>query len=383
LSIPRSLLKPSHQKVIFHTMETQLLLIEDETPIRENIAELLTLNGFAVKTASNGKEGILLAMQHHPDLILCDVMMPEMDGFQTLEVIRANPSLSSVPFLFLTAKADVTDTRKGMALGADDYLTKPFKIDTLLTAIQARLHRETQRKANTQALLKEQIRSMTNLSTHEYNTPISGILGFTTLLISYYGDFSQTETLSMLDMIKVNCLRLKRSLDNNRLMTRLQEMSPRDSAYNFFTTGTSVLNADVIDKELLSAAYRQSLHVPCEIDVESVLLRISEENLSTIIGELVDNAIKFSTHDQSIRIIGRKKETSYEFVIINHGQVFNPDDIKRMAPYMQFDRAKYEQQGFGLGLAITKKLVELNNGSLNIESIATGTTQVTLQLPIS
>ena len=360
----------------------KLLLIEDETLIRENLAELLTLSGFIVHTASNGKEGLIQATQQQPDLILCDIMMPEMDGYQTLAIIRSNPLLSNTPFLFLTAKADMTDTRKGMALGADDYLTKPFTMDTLLTAVRARLEREEQRKAHTQTLLQEQLRSMTNLSTHEYNTPLTGILGFTSLLIDYYGEFSKAENLSMLDMIKVNCLRLKRSLDNNRLINRLQNISPSDTSYNFFSTGHSGLTTDVLNKHLQSAGYRQNRHIPCQVDVESAQLHISDENLAIILEELTDNAVKFSADDQSVQITGRLHPDYYELTLLNHGQPFHQDDINRTAPYRQFDRPKYEQQGFGLGIAITNKLLEFNKGSLHIESIATGTTQVVVQFPI-
>ncbi|GAB3781331.1 hypothetical protein GCM10028818_35210 [Spirosoma horti] len=360
----------------------KLLLIEDETLIRENLAELLTLNGFTVYVASNGKEGVVQAMQQQPDLILCDIMMPEMDGFQTLEVIRANPLLNHTPFLFLSAKADMTDTRKGMALGADDYLTKPFTMDTLLIAIRARLQREAQRKANTQTLLQEQLRSMTNLSTHEYNTPLTGILGFTTLLIDYYGEFSRAENLSMLDMIKVNCLRLKRSLDNNRLITRLQTVDTSDMAYSFFSTGHADVTVDVLNKHLLSAGYRQNRQIPCQLEVESAHLLISDENLAIILEELTDNAVKFSADDQSIYITGRLKPAYYELTFLNHGQPFHQDDIKQTAPYRQFDRPRYEQQGFGLGLAITNKLLAFNKGTLHIESIAPGTTQVVVQFPV-
>lgn len=360
----------------------KVLLIEDETLIRENLAELLTLNDFIVYTAPNGKEGLLQATQHQPDLILCDVMMPEMDGFQTLEVIRANPSLSNTPFLFLTAKADKLDTRKGMALGADDYLTKPFSMDTLLMAIRARLKREDQRKAHTQALLQEQLKAMTHLATHEYNTPLTGILGFTTLLIDYYGEFSKAENLSMLDMIKVNCLRLKRSLDNNRLINRLQHITTSDAFYTFFSTGHSDITTDVLNKHILSAGYRQNRHIPCQIAVESAQVLVSVDNLATILEELIDNAVKFSADDQSIHITGHLCQDHYELTLLNHGQPFHQDDINRTAPYRQFDRSKYEQQGFGLGIAITNKLLEFNRGSLRINHVDTGTTQVTVELPV-
>jgi two-component system OmpR family response regulator len=125
-------------------MDTKLLIIEDELQIRQNLAELLTLKGFTVESSTNGREGIEHALVFKPDLILCDVMMPELNGYQVLEAIRSDhPSLSGVPFIFLTAKADKSDFRLGMNLGADDYLTKPFTSADLLAAIESRLkHRQ-------------------------------------------------------------------------------------------------------------------------------------------------------------------------------------------------------------------------------------------------
>jgi two-component system OmpR family response regulator len=122
-------------------MASQLLIIEDEDQIRKNLVELLTLSGFEVASASSGLSGVALALQRPPDLILCDIMMPQMDGYQVLEAIRMNPRLAHLPFVFLTAKADMVDLRRGMSLGADDYLTKPFSIKDLLAAIESRLKR--------------------------------------------------------------------------------------------------------------------------------------------------------------------------------------------------------------------------------------------------
>ncbi|AKD58225.1 response regulator [Spirosoma radiotolerans] len=122
-------------------MSTHLLIIEDEDQIRHNLVELLTLSGYEVASASSGLSGLALASQRPPDLILCDIMMPQMDGYQVLEAIRRNPGLAHLPFVFLTAKSDMVDLRRGMSLGADDYLTKPFMIKDLLAAVESRLKR--------------------------------------------------------------------------------------------------------------------------------------------------------------------------------------------------------------------------------------------------
>jgi anti-anti-sigma factor len=122
---------------------TTILAIEDEAEIRENIQEILELEGFDVLTAENGKIGVQLAREHHPDLIICDVMMPELDGYDVLVTLRQDPSTIKIPFIFLSAKAAKDDFRKGMSLGADDYLTKPFTPKDLRSAISIRLEKQT------------------------------------------------------------------------------------------------------------------------------------------------------------------------------------------------------------------------------------------------
>lgn len=119
----------------------KILLIEDNTAICENVAEILELANYEVITAANGKEGVAKALEHHPDLIVCDIMMPVLDGFGVLHMLHKNKALQTTPFIFLSAKAERGDVRKGMEMGADDYITKPFEGTELLSAIESRLKR--------------------------------------------------------------------------------------------------------------------------------------------------------------------------------------------------------------------------------------------------
>ena len=118
-----------------------ILLIEDHQIIRENTAQLLLLAGYAVQTAENGELGVQLALVTRPDLVICDIMMPVLDGYGVLQIFNQHPQLTGVPFIFLTAKTDLADRRRGMALGADDYLSKPFEKADLLSAVSGRLSR--------------------------------------------------------------------------------------------------------------------------------------------------------------------------------------------------------------------------------------------------
>jgi CRP-like cAMP-binding protein len=123
-------------------MSKKILIIEDNDDIRENVIEILELAGYTVAAAANGKAGVELAFADVPDIILCDIMMPEMDGYGVLYFLSKRPETMAVPFIFLTAKAEHFDRRKGMEMGADDYLTKPFDDMELLSAIESRLKKK-------------------------------------------------------------------------------------------------------------------------------------------------------------------------------------------------------------------------------------------------
>jgi DNA-binding response OmpR family regulator len=116
-----------------------ILVIEDNKDIRENTAEILDLAGYKTFTAENGKKGVDIAIRENPDVIVCDIMMPELDGYGVLHMLRKNENTQAIPFIFLTAKTERSDFRKGMEMGADDYVTKPFEDIELLNAIEIRL----------------------------------------------------------------------------------------------------------------------------------------------------------------------------------------------------------------------------------------------------
>ncbi len=133
-----------------------ILIIEDNKDVLENTTELLELAGYKVNGAANGKEGVRVAKEILPDLIICDIMMPEMDGYDVLYYLSIDPKTSTIPFIFLTAKSDAQDFRKGMELGADDYLTKPFEEMDLIKSVERRLSKSSKLK-----------KAMNNLSSPE------------------------------------------------------------------------------------------------------------------------------------------------------------------------------------------------------------------------
>ncbi|KAA2240290.1 response regulator [Chitinophaga agrisoli] len=126
----------------------KILLIEDNNEIRDNVVEMLELARYSVLTATNGMEGVELAIAQSPDLIICDIMMPVLDGYGVLNMLHKNKTLQEIPFIFLTAKAEKAEIRKGMEMGADDYITKPFDTTELLNAVETRLRKAASIKAD-------------------------------------------------------------------------------------------------------------------------------------------------------------------------------------------------------------------------------------------
>ena len=201
---------------------SKVLIIEDEKNIRETIKEILELNDYQIATAENGLIGIAKALQFKPDLIVCDVMMPEMDGFETLRNIRAINDISNTPFVFLTAKTETRDFREGMNSGADDFLNKPFNTQELLEVIQLRITKSNQAKElfiQEINSLKEEVENLQNSinklsfnNSHVLRAPLLKILGLINYIIEDSEEKSQMD-LNALTMLKESCLELSEATE--------------------------------------------------------------------------------------------------------------------------------------------------------------------------
>src|SRR5450432_1707513 len=143
-------------------MKGRVLVVEDDPGIRANVLELLTEEGFEVVSAGDGADGIALAKARVPDLVVCDITLPKLDGYAVLKAIRDDAAIASTPFIFLTAKAERNDVRAGMSLGADDYLTKPFSSSELLDAVHIRMRRVSELIARGRAALERESKAVEN-----------------------------------------------------------------------------------------------------------------------------------------------------------------------------------------------------------------------------
>uniref|UniRef100_B8HUS8 Response regulator receiver protein n=1 Tax=Cyanothece sp. (strain PCC 7425 / ATCC 29141) TaxID=395961 RepID=B8HUS8_CYAP4 len=183
----------------------KILVIEDEEPVRANLIELLDDHGYEVFGAENGLLGVMSALSVQPDLILCDVMMPELDGYGVLTALRQDPSTATIPLIFLTAKADKSDIREGMDLGADDYLTKPFTSAELLSSIAVRL--EKQAAIAHQYQREQEKASETYHKLEELEQSLQGLRNFFSKLnmLIYVLKQSPQSTTSSLEVLEQEC----------------------------------------------------------------------------------------------------------------------------------------------------------------------------------
>src|SRR6476646_1559017 len=172
--------------VVHHLLMSKILVIEDEQPFREALLELLEIEGFEAIGAENGQAGVQLAQKHLPDLVLCDIQMPDIDGYSVLRSLRQDSRTATLPFIFLTAKGDKSEVRQGMELGADDYLTKPCTAAQVLNAIATRLNKQDVIEQQTQSKLDHLRCNISLALPHELHTPLNGILGLSQILMEEY-----------------------------------------------------------------------------------------------------------------------------------------------------------------------------------------------------
>jgi DNA-binding response OmpR family regulator/two-component sensor histidine kinase len=365
--------------------QTKILVIEDEQNIRENIQELLEAKGYVVRTSANGKQGVLDAIDFRPHLIVCDVMMPKMDGFKVLEYIRKTSIVQNTPFIFLTARVDKNDIRQGMDLGADDYLTKPFTYKELLKAIETRLKRH-EKVIGAYTKVKHEL-DTTVFATyyHEFNTPLHGILGGLNLLLNARTSFSETQVQELLTSILKSGLRLNHSLANLMLFEEMKRAEVYPELLSMFTNGLSKANwTQKVNTELKTMSkeiYGRAADLVIDLKPDEV--RVSPEYIQRVILELVDNALKFSKRGDRVSITGYPDGEQYRIEIKDIGRGFEINSLDDIGAFKQFNRNKFEQQGLGIGLFLVKRLVELNQGDLRITSTLGEGTSVTVQIPLA
>lgn len=351
---------------------SKILLIDDDTNLRETIEEFLTFEQFEVVTASNGQEALDAMDNWTPDVILCDILMPIMDGPEFHDIIKNDTLLSAIPFIFLSAKKEEDLMRKCFLQGADDFLSKPFQIRDLLKIIEVKSERFKKIKNSYPNLFIGQ----GNFLMHEVNTPLNGIIGFVNVLLEKEEYFTQNDSHEFLKAIKSSSVRLNRTLQNIFLYQNV-------IANDFYFDQNKHCSITLLIPQVLDdlASLHDNSTKRIKLSLKKGRLALDKQHLILVLSEVIDNALKFS-NGRSIQVLGSNyNDEFYEINIKDQGIGFTENELSQIAAGKQFHRDKQEQQGLGLGLYLSRYIVKKLNGLFSITSEKDIGTMIKIYLP--
>lgn len=365
----------------------KILVIEDETSVRENLVELLKSEDYLPIEARDGEEGVRAAWDTLPDLILCDINMPRLDGFGVLSRLRRDPTTATIPFIFLSARVEREDMRRGMSLGADDYIMKPFTIDDVLSAVQLRLEKRALIEDQVESKQADLIKTVRLSMPGEMLTPLSVVISFSEIL-------TNRQELDRLSLGQI-CLMgheinraagtLLRSIQNYMLFSELEAIQ-QDAERLRVLRGSRIFSAWMTITEMATLKARQDGRgEDLTLQVADAPLRISELYLQKIVEELLDNAFHFSPAGSLVEVTGEVHLDHMQYVlrVSDHGRGMLPEKVASLAGRLRSGGRSNEYSGQGMGLSIVKRLADLHQGSFNLQSQPGEWTIVEVSLPLS
>ena len=345
----------------------KILIIDDEEVYRTMISATLKSMGYESIEAANGLDGLVAVKLHHPDLVLCDINMPKMDGRTLLSTLKEYPEFSAIPFIFITGNSANGDVRQGMQLGADDYLIKPFSSADLLDAIKTRLDKTKSFQKHLESQYDDIKTSIVRSLPHEFRTPLHSIIGCAQFLIEE-NNLTADEVKEAGELISKSAQRLHHLLENMILYGELQLWTNNRSTVAAMRRESVSLLRELVGSTSAQEAAKHGRADSMEISVTDSQVQISPSHLTKIIEEIIDNAIKFSEPGTKISISSEEDDREVTIKIRDEGRGMSNEQIDTVTAFQQFERPHFEQQGAGLGLAIVKSLAELYGGRLTISN---------------
>jgi two-component system, sensor histidine kinase and response regulator len=369
---------------------TKILIIEDEDMLRGEVSEWLAFEGYEVFSAKDGVAGLECAFRDLPDLIVCDIMMPRLDGYGVLLEMRSNPGTAAIPFIFMTAKVTTEDIRRGMVLGADDYLTKPFERLDLLQAIQTRLAKKAMLEQNHQhdveqlqtaleqeiehRLLKAQIVAMFS---HDFRNPLAGIMSSISLVRDYADRMDAQRRLVHLNRAEASVRQLIQMLDDMLVVSQMEtgnlDFKPEQLNIEDFIQ-RMVEEFQTLHRETHPLIFESRFNDTTMADPR--LLRQIATNL-------VSNAIKYSPPGSEVRVTLDHDGSQYILTVKDHGIGIPEADQSRLFAAFQRGSNVKDRSGTGLGLTIVQQAVDLLGGSVHLESQVGAGTTITVHIPMT
>jgi DNA-binding response OmpR family regulator len=362
----------------------RILIIDDDPTTLSTLSKLLGAHDFEAIEAVSGAVGVEMARREHPDLIICDVTMPRMDGYDVLRALKRDVQTAAIPFIFLSGNQEHDFVRRGMGLGADDYLTKPFDGRQLLESIAARVERQRVINHKLEDLRLSLARSVPN----EFFTPLNAILGFSMLMLDSLRageEVSRDDLEDSMQSIHSAGEQLLRIASNYVLFTQLSaEASGQIAASSALTLPHADWEPEVartVRKLALQRQRMKDLHYSFAPGV----LAIRKDHLEKIVYEILDNAFKFSRLGQWVSVTGVAEQQQGRYVIrvIDHGGGMTEEQIASVAPMVQFERVRLVQPGLGLGLPIARMIAARHGGGIALSRNREDGMTIEIRLPLA
>lgn len=355
-----------------HTTRDRLLVVEDEPAMLMVLQEILEAEGYEVYCAKDGVEALdILKMNALPDLIISDVMMPRMDGFELLRRVRRVDAWANIPFMFLTARTEMSDMTKSKTLGADDYIPKPFNYQELLNVIGTRLERYRAMERHQSTQITELKRQILMLLNHEFRTPLTLIVAYANMLKEFNDrQISHEELLEFLGNVTSGAQRLRRLVENFILLVELRYPSQNNPSYAWRMH--RIDDVQELLRDALESVSRTSDEREFKFEVDANLPSFTGDRESLVIAlrELIDNAIKSSRPSSAITIGAYYQDGNVTLSVEDNGRGIPPHEMDKIGQaFYQIERGKLESQGAGTGLAIVGAIASLHEGRVSVESV--------------
>ncbi|MCC6799822.1 MAG: hybrid sensor histidine kinase/response regulator [Anaerolineae bacterium] len=363
-----------------------ILVVEDDLHLMEGIRDILEINEYEVLTATHGHAGmeVLQRQPVPPDLIVSDIMMPHMDGYAFFEAVRATDAWIAIPFIFLTAKGERDDIRRGKRMGAEDYVVKPFSADDLLVAVSAKLDRKRQLDAVAQGSITEIKRNILTILNHEMRTPLTYVVAYADMLSREGPELGLNDMRAFLRGINAGANRLRRLVETFILLVEL-ETGEATATYAWRRQPMADFSGLLqnVRQKYTDIAVEKSLHLEFEEAPALPSVMVDQDYLSAAVECLVDNAIKFTDQpERPVRVQVTPSGGGVAIAVQDKGRGIPPRELEHIfETFYQIDRAKYEDQGAGSGLAIVSAVVRLHQGKVEVSSVPGEGSTFTIYLP--
>jgi two-component system sensor kinase len=355
----------------------KIVIIDDETYILESLKEILELENHNVTDFSNGWEAISFIKKNKTDLIICDIEMPQIKGFEILEKIKSDLETATIPFIFLSGLNKNYQIREGLILGADDYLTKPFEADTLLKTVNSRLEKSKKFEQVVNNKISELRLHLTSVLPHEILTPLNGIFGPIQMLMENIDDFNNEEIKELHRVIYFCANRLKTVASNFLYYVEIESKISENLKDDFIITNSQ----EIIQNTVQEIAKQVAREHDIVYKLGNFSHNIQFKDFKKLFLEIVSNALKFSTKGKEIIIKSQENENSVDYIIIDNGKGMEKQEIEKIDAYNQFNRSEFEQQGLGLGLYLVKRICTYYNLKFKLESVLEQGTTVKISVP--